>query len=138
MDSTNSFYVADVEIVENRMEFMAHNLEGKVMQLHNNIPSLVNEWARWLVQTEKQTPADLRRRLKDNGPMPKTPKERAIWVGALVNPIPNLGVCMEIRPALLSCQNDHDRMVLASTALKSSIDHLSGKQKLYGDMEELD
>jgi len=40
-------------------------------------------------------------------------------------------VCLEIRPAMLSCKNDHERMILATTALQSSIDHVSGKNKMF-------
>jgi hypothetical protein len=67
----------------------------------------------------------------DLGPMPKNPTDRAFWVAALINPLPALGVCLEIRPAMLSCSNDLDRMILASQALQSSIDHLSGKNRLF-------
>ena len=40
--------------------------------------------------------------LRDLGDMPGTdsPRERAMWVGALINPIPALGVSLEIRPVI--------------------------------------
>jgi hypothetical protein len=111
MDSTQSFYLANVEIVDNRFEIMPHNLEEQAYGLAK--------------------PADMSKRMKEIGPMPESLQERANWIGALVNPIRPLGVCVEIRPAMLACRNDHDRLVLASTALRSSIDHLSGKRKLF-------
>ena len=131
MDDTQSFYLANVEIVDNRHEMMTSEMEDQALALHNTIPELLDEWVKLLIQTEHTTPADLNSRLKEIGKMPDSIKDRAIWVAALVNPIPPLGVCVEIRPAMLSCRNDHDRMVLAATALRSSIDHLSGKRKLF-------
>jgi hypothetical protein len=131
MDDTHSFYIANVEIVDDRHEIMPANLEEQAMKIHNSIPGLVKEWATLVVKTDHTTPAELNKRLKEIGTMPQSMKDRAIWVGALVNPIPPLRVCVEIRPAMLACRNDHDRVVLASTALLSSIDHLSGKRKLF-------
>ena len=57
-----------------------------------------------------------------------------MWVAALLNPSSSNQeekVCLEIRPAMLSCHNDHDRMMLATAALQSSIDHLTGERKLF-------
>ena len=69
------------------------------------------------------------------GPLPSEWKEQAMWVAALLNPTSSdteeERVCLEIRPAMLSCHNDHDRMMLAATALQSSIDHLTGERKLF-------
>ena len=56
---------------------------------------------------------------------------RSIWVAALINPLPALGVCLEVRPAMLACKNDFDRMTLATISIQSSIDHLSGKRRLF-------
>jgi len=69
--------------------------------------------------------------LKELGPMPDTPTDRAIWVAALLNPLPSLKVCLEIRPAMLACKNDYDRIHLAMAALQSSTDHMKGKNKLF-------
>jgi hypothetical protein len=131
MDATQSFYLADVEIVDNRFEIMPQNLEEEAYEINQKIPALVDEWVDWVVKTGQAKPADMNKRFKEIGPMPEPLQERANWVGALVNPIRPLGVCVEIRPAMLACRNDHDRLVLASTALRSSIDHLSGKRKLF-------
>lgn len=128
MDPTHSFYIANVEIIDNRQEFITEDLERQAMAIHEKIPGMVREWVKLIVKADRTTPAELSSRLKEIGPMPKVIKDRAIWVAALLNPIPPLGVCAEIRPAMLACRNDHDRMVLASTALASSMDHLSGKQ----------
>jgi len=71
--------------------------------------------------------------------IPTTQRGRALWVvAALLNPIQgcykksrSLGmigqrtVCpQDLRPAMLMCQNDFDRLLLASTALRRSIDSI--------------
>ena len=63
--------------------------------------------------------------------MPDDLTERALWVASVLNPVPALDVCVDIRPAMLACTNDYDRTVLAVQAVQSSIDHLSGKNKLF-------
>jgi hypothetical protein len=129
MDETQSFYLADVEITEGRKEILSEDLEQRAAELHAGIPDQVDKFVEWMVKSEQLDPDALREYLKDVGPMPDCLRKRAMWVGALVNPIPALPeVCPEIRPAMLACRNDHDRLVLASTALQSSIDRLSGKQ----------
>eukprot|EP00980_Cylindrotheca_fusiformis_P003864 scaffold858_cov123-Cylindrotheca_fusiformis.AAC.40 len=129
MDKTKSFYLAKVEITDRRKEFLPEESEERAMELHQKIPDQVEQFVEWMVETEQLSPEALKKYLKEVGPMPDTLRERAIWVGKLVNPIPALPeVCPEIRPAMLACRNDHDRLVLASTALQSSVDRLSGKQ----------
>jgi hypothetical protein len=134
LDDTKSFYLARVDIIDQRLEEeLSGELQQQAKHLSARIPPLVQEWVQWVLKSKKATPAGMNQRLEDIGPMPPSHslKELAIWVSALVNPIPTLGVCLEIRPAMLSCRNDHDRVVLASTALQSSIDHLSGKRRLF-------
>jgi hypothetical protein len=49
--------------------------------------------------------------LADLGPMPSVgdPEERALWVAALINPLPGLGVAYEIRPAMLATNSASQR-----------------------------
>ena len=50
----------------------------------------------------ERAPGQLDKILNDLGPMPECelPDEVAFWVGALVNPLPALGVCKEVRHML--------------------------------------
>lgn len=126
MDDTDSFYFSDVEIFDNRKELLSTELIEQVKELHDKIPGQIEKWIDWMMKTKKISPERLNRaRTK----LPDSPRERAIWVGTLLNPTGNdAPVCPEIRPAMLACRHDHDRLVLASAALQSSIDHLSGRQ----------
>jgi len=124
MDPTESFYIGEVKILDHRDEPVPLELQPSVDHLYNMIPGLVNEWVESLIKTEKLSPAGVTTIIKDIGPMPSSPCDRAMWVGALLNPILPLGLCQEIRPAMLLCQNDYDRLVLATVALRSTVDTL--------------
>mmetsp|Transcript_9757 Transcript_9757/g.14310 ORF Transcript_9757/g.14310 Transcript_9757/m.14310 type:complete len:286 (-) Transcript_9757:2321-3178(-) len=131
-DDTESYYVADIEMVEQTPEVdltPQHMAEAK--SLHDEIPDLVQDWIQLLYKTGHATPESMKPRLPAPGIMPSEIRDRSIWVGALINPLPGLGVCLEIRPSMLLCRTDLERVRLAHASLKSSIDHLSGKQKLF-------
>ncbi len=133
MDPTQSFYLAHVEVLQHRTELLAtHQQEIDAEKLFCSIPSMMDEWMAVLFAQSIATPAAMQQQLKELGPMPPTKKERAIWVAALLNPIQHQEqpgswrqrVCEEIRPAMLACRNDHDRLILAATALQSSMEML--------------
>lgn len=129
MDPTESFYIGQVQILDHHQEILPTELQERVGHLHSKIPDLVNKWVQLLIQYEKLSPAGVTTILKQIGPMPTHPCERAMWVGALVNPTIPLGLCQEIRPAMLTCENDYDRLVLATVALRSCVDQLQrGKE----------
>lgn len=129
LDETNSFFLANTEISDNRKEVMSTENEDTAMQIHETIPRQVEEYLDLIMETEERGEENLKQILEEIGPIPDSLQQRALWVGKLVNPSQKaLQVCAEIRPALLSCRNDHDRMILASTALQSSINHMMTKE----------
>jgi hypothetical protein len=76
-------------------------------QLSRALEATVEEWLQSVRshQLERQ-PNQLDEVLADLGEMPPAVMacERALWVAALINPLPGLGVAMEVRPAMLqSC-----------------------------------
>jgi len=64
--------------------------------------------------------------LEQLGPIPadSTPDDLALWVGALINPLPGLGVAPEIRPHLLAADSSNVRVMIAVSAITSSIRYL--------------
>ena len=58
----------------------------------------------------ERSPGHLAGVLADLGPMPPAarPRDRATWVAALINPLPALGVSLEIRPAVLCAASTGD------------------------------
>lgn len=71
--------------------------------------------------------------LDDLGPMPPPEKagELALWVAALVNPLPGLGVAYEIRPAALSARTVSERLQVVLEGIRGSIGHVSGESPLF-------
>ena len=92
--------------------------------------SLVDMWLE-LARERERKPHQMDQLLQDLGPMPswKSPTECAFWVGALINPIPALGVAMEIRPKLLLAKTAEDRTQIALDALWNSIQHMQGANR---------
>jgi hypothetical protein len=69
--------------------------------------------------------------LEDLGPMPsplQRPGALSMWVGALINPLPSLGVAYEVRPALLKACSSEERIALATDAIDASIEYLRLKE----------
>jgi len=88
----------------------------------------VDIWLR-LVQEggHERTAGQVQAILEDLGPMPnpdQRPGALAMWVGALINPLPSLGVAWEVRPALLRAMSSEQRVELAIEAIEASIAHL--------------
>eukprot|EP01045_Picozoa_sp_COSAG04_P015746 COSAG04_NODE_1267_length_7479_cov_16.387398_9_plen_294_part_00 len=85
------------------------------------LAELVAEWSE-LVKSgghEKQD-GQLKGVLADLGPMPEPPGQRAMWVAALINPLPGLGVAYEIRPAMLDARSVEERSATPNDPLRSS------------------
>ena len=65
-------------------------------------------------------------------PPVEEPARLAAWVGALINPIPALGVAYEIRPALLMARDTRGMLKVATEGITLSIERLrksNGEQK---------
>jgi len=136
LDETESFYLADIELVDERPEPALNAEEFRSAQRrHDEIPGMVETWKGLILEKKRASVKELAEILEGLGAdLPTTMKERSIWVASLVNPLPRLeeSVCMEVRPAMLACRNDYDRVNLAWTSLTYSIDHLRGKGERRG------
>jgi hypothetical protein len=131
-----AFYMADVEIIDDRPEEpLADDVAVVTQSLANKIPDLVGVWVHHLVATNRAEALRMEARMMELGPLPSKWKDQALWVAALLNPAQGAKtdekVCLDIRPAMLSCHTNYQRMLLATAALQSSIDHVSGKKKLF-------
>jgi len=132
MDDSKSFHMANVRLNEYDDDSMGggakleESLRIKTQEMYGEIPELVKQWLDCLYASGRAHPNLMKRYFEDLGTEIPTDsmRDRAIWTAALINPIPALGVCSEIRPAMLACTNDYERICLAWEALHSSIKHL--------------
>ena len=65
---------------------------------------LVNTWLGLVRDGRERQEGQIDQVLEDLGPMPQPmqrPGALSLWVGALINPLPSLGVAWEVRPGLL-------------------------------------
>lgn len=88
---------------------------------------LVAEWTRLVVETGRErSPNQIKTLLADLGPMPDAEyaDDRALWVAALINPLPALGVAFEVRPAALQATSAQERLEVVETGILDSIARL--------------
>ncbi|KAG7347598.1 ATP-dependent protease La LON substrate-binding domain containing protein [Nitzschia inconspicua] len=109
----------------------ARELTSPNMNMPNNL-SLVDRWIELAKENERQE-GQIDKLLKDLGtiPPPEQPSERAFWVGALINPLPAMGVAMEVRPALLTAETAEQRVEAALEGIFRSIKHMDGSARLW-------
>ncbi|KAL3777916.1 hypothetical protein ACHAW5_007822 [Stephanodiscus triporus] len=94
--------------------------------------SLVERWIELARQNERY-PGQIDALLRQLGDIPPEhePTERALWVGALINPLPGMGVAMEIRPALLLSKRAEERVQVALDGILGSIRHMDGTSRMW-------
>ena len=126
-DSTDEEAIEDQDVL-NRAKTQAKTFQSPNM----NGESLVDQWIKLARQNEQQ-PGQIDTLLEDIGdpPSPEEPSELAFWIGALVNPLPGLGVAMEIRPQLLMAKTSEERVLVALKGISESIQHMNGTKKLF-------
>mmetsp|Transcript_10173 Transcript_10173/g.11679 ORF Transcript_10173/g.11679 Transcript_10173/m.11679 type:complete len:399 (+) Transcript_10173:230-1426(+) len=96
----------------------------RTLAMSHNLESLVEIWQGLVYERGyERNPDQLRRLYRDLGPMPPytAPGDRAMWVAALINPLPALGVAPEIRPSMLQATNVLERVEIATEGIRSSL-----------------
>lgn len=123
----DTYYVCDVEWTErdegNNDAVIAAEALGP----------LVARWIELVRGGRERSEGQLDRILTDLGPMPPPadPDELALYVAALINPLPALGVAYEIRPAMLVAKSAAERLQIATVGIEKSIGHLDGSRPLW-------
>lgn len=97
-----------------------------------NNTSLKDRWIELAKENEKE-PGQIDELLNDLGEMPpaEEPTERALWIGALINPLPSMGVALEVRPQLLTAKTAESRVQIALDGILKSIKHMDGSARLF-------
>eukprot|EP00571_Detonula_confervacea_P005133 CAMPEP_0172327920 /NCGR_PEP_ID=MMETSP1058-20130122/60080_1 /TAXON_ID=83371 /ORGANISM="Detonula confervacea, Strain CCMP 353" /LENGTH=372 /DNA_ID=CAMNT_0013045009 /DNA_START=85 /DNA_END=1203 /DNA_ORIENTATION=- len=101
------------------------------MNMKNNA-SLIDRWIELAKENERHD-GQIDALLGQLGEIPPEyePTERALWVGALINPLPSMGVAMEIRPALLVSKRAEEKVQVALEGILKSIRHMDGSAGSY-------
>lgn len=94
--------------------------------------NLVDTWIQLARDRERQS-GQIEQLLLDLGPIPshEDPTDLAFWIGALINPLPAMGVATEIRPALLTAPDVEKRIKIAHDGIIKSINHMDGTSPLF-------
>jgi len=96
-----------------------------IMAFSERIGDLAREWEEALrVSGRERFPGHLEGILEDLGEIPNEPNMRALWVAGLINPLPALGVALEVRPAVLTARTTSRRLSMAEQGLRDSIDRI--------------
>ncbi len=127
---------AEVESGEDKMAVARAIMKAKELTAPNanmkdNL-SLVDSWIELAKENERQS-GQIDQLLEQLGQIPPadSPTERALWVGALINPLPAMGVAMEIRPALLTATSAERRVDIACDGILRSIRHMDKSAPMW-------
>lgn len=115
----------DMESLTRAMQMAKEFTDPNVSMKENK--SLKDMWIE-LARQKERTPGQIDQLLKDLGPIPswEEPSDCAFWIGALINPIPAMGVALEIRPKLLVAKSPEERTQIALDGIWNSIQHMQG------------
>jgi ATP-dependent protease La (LON) substrate-binding domain len=104
---------------------------ARAMAKARSVPDLVQEWIALAREKERRF-GQIDALLTDLGtmPTPEQPTDLSLWVGALINPLPAMGVALEIRPALLYAETAEERIMIALDGITKSIRHMRGEPLL--------
>mmetsp|Transcript_14844 Transcript_14844/g.31881 ORF Transcript_14844/g.31881 Transcript_14844/m.31881 type:complete len:372 (-) Transcript_14844:478-1593(-) len=128
------YTIGMVELCRGVPEKLDEEAQMRVLELSLSLEPEVEEWQRLVREGgHERQPDQLTSLYRDLGPLPPAEDcdDRALWVAALINPVPALGVAYEIRPAVLTAQSTTTRLEVALAAIKSSINHLNGTAPLF-------
>ena len=104
------------------------------VQLAKELEALVDTWCDLVVQKGlERRPMQIASILRNLGTMPPAdrPFDRALWVAALINPLPALGVALEIRPAVLQAPSAAAALAVVTSGIQGSIGHVNGSKPLF-------
>jgi hypothetical protein len=104
---------------------------ARAMSKARVLPNLVNEWIE-LARHRERHPNQIDTILNDIGTMPtcEEPTKLSFWIGALINPLPALGVAYEIRPSLLLANTAEELVDIVIEGIQKSIRHMQGEPLL--------
>jgi hypothetical protein len=97
----------------------------QIASASESLRELFLEWEQLVRNSGRERfPGQLDGVRRDLGEMPETPNARALWIAGFINPLPALGVALEIRPGVLTARSTERRLIMAEQGLRDSIARL--------------
>ena len=136
---TGQLFTDEVEELSMETEQLLDDMVGQAdmeanLQQSRDLEELVDTWCDLVVRKGfEREPGQVSRIIRVLGDMPPAdkPHRRAMWVAALINPLPALGVALEIRPAVLQASSVANALGVVTQGIRSSIDHVNGTKPLF-------
>lgn len=96
------------------------------------LDSLIVKWIE-LARLNEKRKGQIDMLLDDLGQIPSSdqPSEKAFYTGALINPLPEMGVATGVRPQLLMATTAEKRIEIAYNGILRSIKHMDGSSPLW-------
>eukprot|EP00038_Savillea_parva_P007426 m.170067 g.170067 ORF g.170067 m.170067 type:complete len:558 (+) comp13190_c0_seq1:3-1676(+) len=126
MHTDDGYTIAQVEWVDTSSTIPPEETEA--LQASRDLGELVAAWLAAVHQGGwERAQGQLDWITNELGPMPAEDKcdARAVWVAALINPLPALGVAPEIRPAMLAARTTAERLAVATHGIHASLEHMA-------------
>jgi hypothetical protein len=103
--------------------------KDQIRAVSESLGELFLEWEQLVRNTEaarERFPGHLDGVLRDMGIMPPaaSPNARALWIAGVLNPLPALGVALEIRPSVLTARSTERRLLMVDQGLRDSMTRL--------------
>jgi hypothetical protein len=99
----------------------------QITRVSESLGELFLEWEQLVRNTARERfPGHLDGVFRDLGDMPQatSPNARALWIAGFINPLPALGVALEIRPSVLTARSTERRLLMVDQGLRDSIARL--------------
>ncbi len=104
----------------------------RAILIASELTDLIRKWIELARKHEKRD-GQIDLLLCDLGDEPPSsqPSEKAFYVGALINPLPEMGVAKGVRPAIITADTAERRVKIAYEGIIQSINHMNGSEPLW-------
>ena len=122
----------DSENQEKEEERQDHTCIDRAKLMASQLTDLIQIWIA-LARLNEKREGQIDLLLGDIGEEPSSnqPSEKAFYVGALINPLPEMEVAKHIRPALIMAETAEKRIQIVHRGLVESIKHMDGTEPLW-------
>lgn len=137
-DNVDGWVDANIQYLDSEQEereetFMTNQTSmDRAILIASELTDLIQKWIELARKHEKRD-GQIDLLLSDLGEEPPSsqPSEKAFYVGALINPLPEMGVARGVRPAIITADTAERRVKIAYEGIIQSIKHMDGSEPLW-------